>query len=71
MNTQKEFVPTKVHKIFSIALPILMVLSTVVVFETTGFLPSAFFVSYRLFSSGICHMMNSNYLYQSFLWMVL
>lgn len=43
MNTKEEVVPTKAHKVFSIAFPILMFLSSYIKFETTGFIPSAIF----------------------------
>ncbi|MDN7246287.1 hypothetical protein [Planococcus shenhongbingii] len=43
MNTKEEVGPTKAHKVLSIAFPILMFLSSHIVFETTGFIPSAIF----------------------------
>lgn len=43
MNNKKESIRTKAHKILSVAFPILMVLSTIMVFDATGFIPSAIF----------------------------
>ncbi|WP_298829931.1 hypothetical protein [uncultured Planococcus sp.] len=43
MNTKEEVVPPKAHKVLSIAFPILMFVSSHIVFEATGFIPSAIF----------------------------
>lgn len=43
MNTVEGVVPAKAHKVLSIAFPILMYLSSHIVFESTGFIPSATF----------------------------